>query len=112
MAYKKNYKRSRTSSKNYSVSERKSYRKGFFAGLYVRKKNNRASNKQNGTRTVNDIPKNYQHNVLFSDERYKNLYGHYSREFGFEHEKARDYALHMYRKEYGDSVLKKHYKIT
>ena len=112
MANKKIYKRRRKSRKNYSISERKSYRNGFFAGLFASKKNNRFLRKKSGNRTVNDIPKNYRHNVLFSDERYKNIYGHYSRELGFEHEKARDYALQMYRKEYGDSVLKKHYNIT
>jgi len=58
-----------------------------------------------------DIPNNYQHNVLFNDERYLNIYRHFSRELGFEHEKARDYALHMYKTEFGDKVLRDHYEL-
>ena len=115
MAKKNYYKKSKTSSKSkkqYSAAEKKSYKRGFFAGLIASNKKKASGRSQSAKkRTLADIPNNYQHNVLFNDERYLNIYRHFSRELGFEHEKARDYALHMYKTEFGDKVLRDHYEL-
>ncbi len=122
MAYKKNYtykrknkkkyKYNRRGRKKYSTSERKSYRNGFLAGLFARKKKRNSSKKTSDFRSVNDIPKNYQHNVLFSDERYQSIYKLHRDQFGLGHEGAVEPALRTYKEKYGDAVLKKHYNIT
>ncbi len=108
---KKNYKRRKSSIKKYSSSERKSYRNGFLAGLFARKKKRNSSKKTSDFRTVNKIPLNYQHNVLFSDERYRDMYKSYI-DNGFEVGEAYKLAIPKYKKKYGDSVLKEHYNIT
>ena len=107
-----NYNKSKK--RNYSTAEKQSYKRGFLAGLFSAKKK-KSSNSKNFTvvkkRTLADIPNHYQHNVLFDNDTYRGIYHHYVREMGFEHEKARDYALTMYKKEYGDKILRKHYDL-
>lgn len=106
--YNKNKKRS------YSTAEKQSYKRGFLAGLFFAKKK-KSSNSKNYTvvkkRTLADIPSHYQHYVLIDNDTYKGIYNHYVKEMGFEHEKARDYALKMYKKQYGDKIFRKHYGV-
>ena len=100
--------------RSYSSAEKQSYKRGFLAGLFSGKKK-KSSNRKNYTvvkkRTLADIPNHFQHNVLFDNDRYKSIYYQYKNEFGFNHETARDYALTMFKKEYGDSILRKHYNL-
>ncbi len=110
MANKK-IKRNYSSKKKYSASERKSYKKGFFAGLFARKKKNDAKQPKNKHgKTLSDYPNWGKHNVLFDDADYKRFY-YGALDMGFEHEKARDIALSIYSKEYNDRKLKEHYGI-
>ena len=110
MAYKKttNQKKNKTR-KTYSASERKSYRKGFLAGLFASRKNEKVPRNKYG-KSLNDYPNWAKHNVLFDDESYRSFY-HGAQEMGFEHEKARDIALGIYSKECKDKKLKEHYDI-
>lgn len=71
------------------------------------KKTNVSKNVKLKRSSINNIPLNYQHNVLFSDERYYNIYHSYIRD-GLGTEEAYTLAIPMYKKKYGDSVLKKH----
>lgn len=112
----------------YNSKEQAIWKKGFFSGLFKSKKksskkifkNNTKSNsaritkpkkQKSGFNSLNDVPNWCKHNVLFDDARYKGLYINFSRELGFEHETARDMALDVYKKQFGDSVLKEHYDL-
>ena len=80
------------------------------------KKASKNTNKNNvtsksGFRSIADIPIHYQHNVLFSDDRYANMYRRSRMELGMDHDDARDYSLYMYKKEFGDKVLREHYDL-
>ncbi len=100
--------------KSFSSAEKKSFKRGFLAGLFSvkeRKTSKQLKPKSVKRRTLSDIPNHYQHNVLFDNDTYKGIYYHYLREMGLEHEKARDYALTFYKKEYGDKILRKHYNL-
>ena len=101
----------RKTNKKYSSSQRASWKAGFFAGLFARKKTNKSLKKAKQKRTLNDIPLNYQHNVLFSDGRYQDIYRSYVRK-GCGVSEAYKLAIPKYKKKYGDSVLKEHYDIT
>lgn len=98
--------------RSYTAAEKQSYKRGFLAGLFSAKKNKSSNSKKSTVvkkRTLADIPNSFQHNVLFDDDTYKGIYRHYVREMGLEHETARDYALTMYKKKYGDKILREHY---
>ena len=97
--------------KKYSAAEKKSYKRGFFAGTFAAKKKNISSKPKNKYgKTLDDYPNWAKHNVLFEDNSYRSfLHGAY--EMGYEGEKARDIALHLYSKECGDKKLKEHYEI-
>ncbi len=118
MAYKKNYKRRRSSRKNYSALERKSYRKGFLAGLFASKKKSRR-NSSNSKRTLASEHKRYrEHNLgalLFNGKLYdtnfkdgpheisKDDLAWMHKEYGFDRkltdkEAADAYVRHMRRK--------------
>ena len=114
MAKKNYYKKSKAKSKfkkQYSAAEKKSYKRGFFAGLFTTKKKKYIDKPRNKYgKTLDDYPNWAKHNVLFDDNSYRRfLRGAY--EMGYEDEKARDIALHLYSKECGDKKLKEHYEI-
>ena len=110
---KKYYKKTtRSGSKRYSASERQSWKRGFFAGLFLSKKKKKKTTKS-PYRTVSDIPYNYQHNVLFSDERYADLFRSLWRSGRYKQASKEhiDATLREYKKRYGDKVLREHYHI-
>ena len=99
------------SSKVYSSAEKRSFKKGFLSGLLAGKRKNIINKPKNKHgKTLDDYPNWAKHNVLFEDNSYRRfLRGAY--EMGYEDEKARDIALHLYSKECGDKKLKEHYGI-
>ena len=79
MAYKKNGRKKKTNGRKYSASEKKSYKAGFFAGLFSAKKKKSGKKKsvtkkkQKHTRTLMQDIKYYRdHNlgVLYRDGKY------------------------------------------
>ena len=102
--------------KTYSSSEKKSFRKGFLLGLFTSKKKKVSHNaKKHSFSSVDQIPLNNQHNVLFSDDRYRSIReqllfsGRYDGDPGSK-DLMKD-SVALYKSRYGDSYLRKHYGI-
>ena len=106
--------------KRFSPAEKKAFRKGFLSGLFRSKKKKVKKSivvvkKKHSFSSIDQIPYNNQHNVLFDDERYRTIRDqlHYSGAYGYDiasDDLIKD-SLALYKRRYGDSVLKKHYGI-
>ena len=108
------------SKRSYSTAEKKSWKRGFFAGLFSSKgtsqnikKVSSVKQKNSKYKKVSDIPFGYQHNVLFADENYSSLFRSLAnrRDYAFGSDEHIKETLSIYKRSFGDKKLKEHYGI-
>ncbi len=113
-----NYKKSKK--RSYSIAEKKSWKRGFLAGLFSSKRTTKNTKKVSSVKQknskykkVSDIPFDYQHNVLFADENYSSLFRSLAnhRDYAFGSDEHIKETLSIYKRSFGDKKIKDHYGI-